>query len=268
MAKKYYLINLLLILIIAFLVNENYREWTSPPPAGKETAGSKQKTMVPVSSSPAGKKEMPNPAVFQSVSDKNIFSPDRKEFPVALAKPEITKPPVRPNLQLFGVAVGPELRTAMVNNPTRRADRGERETITVREGDRVGEYKVATITEDRITLESSGDSFDVLLYDPTKPKKRPAVATITPPLPSTPAPPRPGVATITPPRPPTPAPPSASTTSTRPTRLYTPPARQDLPGRTMTSPQIPRTTIPSAPARRRPRPDTAEEDDSDDDDDS
>jgi hypothetical protein len=248
MAKKYYLINLLLILIIAFLVDENYKEWTSPPPAGKETAGSKQKTMLAMSSSPAGKKEMPAPAVFQSVSDKNIFSPDRKEFPVALAKPEIRKPPVRPNLQLFGVAVGPEFRSAMINNPTRRADRGERETITVREGDRVGEYKVATITEDRITLESSGDSFDLLLYDPAKQKKRPAVApTTTPP-------------------PPTPTPPSVSTTSTTPPRLYTPPARKDLPARTMTRPQIPRTSIPSAPARTLPVPGTNEEDDSNDDD--
>ncbi len=92
MAKKYYLINLLLILIIAFLMDENYREWTSPPPAGKETAGSKEKKMVAVLSSPAEKKEMPAPAVFGSVSDKNIFSPDRKEFPIPLT-PEATKKP-------------------------------------------------------------------------------------------------------------------------------------------------------------------------------
>lgn len=235
------------------------------PACGKETAASKQKAMVAMSSSPAGKKEMPAPAVFQSVSDKNIFSPDRKEFPVALIKPEITKPPVRPNLQLFGVVVGPEFRSAMINNPTRRADRGERETITVREGDRVGEYKVATITEDRITLESSGDSFDLLLYDPAKQKKRPTVAPTTTPPPPTPTPPRPGVATITTPRPPTPAPPSVSTTSTTPSRLYTPPARRDLPGGTITRPQIPRTTIPSAPARTLPVPGANEEDDSDDD---
>ena len=249
MAKKYYLINLLLILIIAFLMDENYKEWTNPLPAGKEPVGSKQKTMVAMSSSTAGKKEKLDPAVFQSVSNKNIFSPDRKEFPVALVKPEIGKPPSRPNIELFGIAVGPEFHSAMINNPTRRADRGERETITVREGDQVGEYKVVTITEDRITLESSGDSFDVMLYDSAKPKKRPAVAATTTPTSPTA-------------RPPTPTPPSVSTTSPRP-RLYTPPARKDLPERTMTRPQTPRTTIPAAPARAIPVPGTSEEEDDD-----
>lgn len=251
MAKKYYLINLLLILITVFLVEKNYREWMSPLPAEKETAGSKQKTMVAVSSSPAGKKEMPDPAVFRSVSDKNIFSPDRKEFPVALVKPESMKPPARPNLELFGVAVGPEFHSAIINNPTRRADRGERETITVIEGDRVGEYKVATITEDRITLESPNDSFDVLLYDPVKQKRRPAVAPPT-----------------TPP-PPTPTPPPVSTTPPVP---YTPPAitrppatGSQIPRATMTRPQIPRTRIQAPPARTLPVAGTDDEQDSSDD---
>lgn len=265
MAKKYYLINLLLILIIVFLMEKNYREWTSSLPGGKETAGSQQKTMLAVSSFPAGKKELSTPAAFQSVSDKNIFSPDRKEFPVALVKPEIRKPPVRPDLQLFGVAVGPEFRSAMINNPTRRADPGGRETITVREGDRVGEYKVTKITEDRLMLESSSDSFDLLLYDPTKPMKRPVGAPTKSPPPPTPTSPRPAVAATTTPPLPTPVPPSVPTT---PPRLYRPPARQDLPARTMTMPQIPRTTIPSAPARALPIPGSnKEESDARDDDD-
>ena len=244
---KTYLINLLLILIILFLMEKNYREWTSPLSARQETARLKQKTKLPVSSSTAGKKEMPASAVFQSISNKNIFSPGRKEFPVSVEKLEIGKPAVRPNLQLFGVAVGTEFRWAIINNPSRRAERGERETIAVREGDRVGEYKVATITEERITLESPGDSFDLLLYDPAKQKKRPAVAATTTPSP------------------PTPTPPSISTTATTPPRLYTPPAKKDLPGKTMTRPQIQRRTIPSAPARTLPVPGANEEDDSNDD---
>ena len=77
MTKKYYLINLFLILLIVFLMEKNYREWTSPLSARQETARLKQKTKLPVSSSTAGKKEMPASAVFQSISNKNIFSPDR-----------------------------------------------------------------------------------------------------------------------------------------------------------------------------------------------
>ena len=262
MTKKYYLINLLLILIIVFLIDKNYREWTRPLPPVKETAGSKQKTMLAVSSSPAGKKEMPDPAVFRSISDKNIFSPDRKEFPVAPVKPEIMKPPARPNLELFGVAVGPDFHSAMINNPTRRADRGERDVITVREGDRVGEYKVATITEDRIKLESSTDSFDVLLYDPAKRKKRPMAAPPTTPTPPTPTPPPVSTA---PPRPSTPP------AITRPPVITPPPGVVSsptppggIPGRTMTRPQTPRTRIQAPPARTLPVPSTEAEDDSDD----
>jgi hypothetical protein len=189
MTKKFFLINFVLSLVIIFLAERNYREWTSPLPAVKEIADSRQKTIAPVSPSPEWKKEVPNTTIVRLLSDKNIFSPDRKEFPVAQVTPEIVKPPVRPNLQLFGVAVGPEFLSAIINNPTRRADRGERETMSVRKGDRVGEYKVAAITEDRITLESSDDTFDVLLYDPKRKKRGPAVASQTTPTPPVAAPP-------------------------------------------------------------------------------
>jgi len=264
MAKKYSLINLLLVLIIAFLVNENYRERTAPPPAGRGAAASKQKSGEPVSYSSAREKEKPDPAVFRSVSEKNIFSSNRKEFPVPLT-PEPTKksPLVRPNVQLFGVAIGEEFHAALITNPTRRTDKGERETMTVKEGQRVGEYSVAKILPDRITLELSGDSFDVLLYDPTKPKKRPAVVSTTSPPPAPPIPPRPAVAATTTPPPPAPSPPAVSATSPTPSRLYTPPARRDLPGRTITRPEVPRTTLPSAPARTLPVPDPGAEEEDD-----
>ena len=193
MMKKYTIITFVLILIIAFLVMENYKEWTKPAPAAKENVLSKQKpTVLPaVSQSGAVKKEVPAPASFKSVSDKNIFSPDRKEFPIPLVTEAKKPPPVRPNLQLFGVAVGEGFKSAVITNPTRRPN--ERETMTVREGDRVAEYKVANIVDDRLTLESSGDSFDVLLYDPSKQKKRPVVASTPSPTPVQPpsVPPRP-----------------------------------------------------------------------------
>lgn len=238
MARKYYLINLLLILIIVFLVKKNYREWRSPLAVREESASSKQRTMVVVSSSPAGKKEIPDPAVFRSVSEKNVFSPDRKEFPVLLVNPAIKKPPVRPNVQLFGVTLGPDFHSAIINNPTRRADKGERETITVIEGDRVGEYKVTSITEDRITLESSGDSFDVVLYDPAKQTRLSAIA---------------------PTRTPTPPTPTVPPVYTPPPRPYTPPA--------MTRPQIPPTRSLVPPASTSLPPGQDEEDDSEDDED-
>ncbi len=256
MVKKYYLIHLLLILIIVFLMQKNYEEWTSSLPAWKETAGSKQKKNVAVLPSPAREKAIQNPAAYRPVSDKNIFSPDRKEFPVLLVNPQAGRPPARPVVELYGVGVGPEFHSALVSNLTRRADRGDRETISVKLGDRVGEYKVAAIREDRITLESSADSFDVLLYDPAKPKKRPAVVSTKTPTPPTPIPP---AVSKTPPRPYTPPAAARSPVTTPPPGVVNPSA---LPGRirggTIRRPQIP-------PARTRPVPDTDDEEDNDED---
>ena len=106
----------------------------------------------------------------------------------------------RPNVTLYGVVVADEFSSAVINNLSRRAEKGERETMSVKIGDKVGEYHVAKILGDRINLEAEGDSFDVLLYDPARPKKPPVV---------TPAPaPRPSPTPTTPPRPFTPPSPS------------------------------------------------------------
>lgn len=49
--------------------------------------------------------------------------------------------------------------------------------MTLKAGDRIGEYKLAKILSDRITLEAEEDTFEVLLYDPGVPKRRSDVRT-------------------------------------------------------------------------------------------
>ena len=44
--------------------------------------------------------------------------------------------------------------------------------MTVKLGDQIGEFKLAKILPDRITMEAAGDSFEVLLYDPRTPKTK------------------------------------------------------------------------------------------------
>lgn len=226
MSKRFYLINFFLILIIVFLSVKNYKEWTHPSPKGKEATAQKQKTNVSSASASmvglVGGKEIPSPANFKQISDKNIFNPERKEYPVPLTPSDVKKPVVRPNIMLYGVAIGGEFHSAVVNNPGRRIDKGERETMTVMVGDKVGEYTVAKILEDRITMETAEDSFDVLLYDPSRQKKRPVVpmgpTRITPSAPPTPAPILPPASSVPPPRPFTRAP-----AGTSPPPLITPP---------------------------------------------
>jgi hypothetical protein len=208
MSRRFWLINLLLIFILVLLSVKVYEVWTRPNTRGLEPVTSKAK---PVTSSPSvsvgGKKETAPPKGFQSISEKNLFSPERKEFPI-LASPGGGKGSGRPTVVLYGVTLGEDYQAALVTNPGRRPERGDRETMSVKVGDKVGEYQVAKISADRITLENEVDSFEVLLYDASQPKKRPAAPTPPPPTTArpTPTPRTPTPSPGTPPRPVTPSP--------------------------------------------------------------
>ena len=122
------------------------------------------------------------------ISEKNIFSPERKDFPITPL--EQTKTNVHPQVILYGVTIAGDFQAASLVNPGRPLKKGERETMTVKIGEKIGEYKLAKIQPDRITMESNGDSLEVLLYDSRNPKKRMEVkaevkpATVTSPQPS------------------------------------------------------------------------------------
>ncbi len=230
MPKKFYwVIDFFLILIVLFLSTKNYEEWINPKPKEKGVVASKPRAAVPPIPVPAARKgEALAPASFKLISEKNLFSPDRKEFPVPMGPEtkDVRRPMVRPTLTLYGVAIGKEFSSAMINNPTRK-DR-ERDTISVRVGDKVGEFTVIQILEDRITLESPGDSFDVLLYDASKPKKRVVPVPVTP-APARPSSPPPGVSPTPGPSPgvsPTPSPSPGVSPAPSPV-----PHGRELPGR-------------------------------------
>ena len=205
MSRRFWLLNLLLMFILVLLFVKVYEVWTRPKMRPLEPIASKPK---PVASSPSlsvgGKKEAAPAKGFQTISEKNLFSPERKECPI-LASPDGKKGSGRPNIVLYGVTLGGDYQAALITNPGRRPERGERETMSVKVGDKVGEYQVAKISADRVTLENEGDSFDVLLYDPSQPKKRP-VAPSPPIARPTPTPATPAPSPGTPPRPVTPSP--------------------------------------------------------------
>lgn len=207
---------LILLLAVLGLGFKNYEIWSRP-------AGAGIKREIPKKPEARTEKVLPGPAVaeilppeaYKAVAEKNLFHPDRQEFPVSAA-PDQTRPAARPQIQLYGILIGGDHQAATVVNPGRTLAKGERETKTVKVGDRIGEYSVAKIQEDRIVMESAGDSFEVLLYDPNAPKKRvevrtpaPQVAVTSsaagpspPPPPGTPAPPVAAIPPRTPPIPP------------------------------------------------------------------
>jgi hypothetical protein len=117
-----------------------------------------------------GVQKDPNPIRFHAfIAEKNIFSPERKDFPIA---PIQQRAAVRPQVVLYGVTIAGDYQAASIVSPGRPLMKGERETLTLKVGEKIGEYKLAKVLPDRITLQNTNDSFEVLLYDPRAPKKR------------------------------------------------------------------------------------------------
>jgi len=247
MSWRYGIFSLLLLVAVVLLALKNYGVWTQPMETLQEEGRTKKgETRVEGASVPGRQKETTSIASYISISEKNIFNPDRREF--SMTSPEQSKPMSRPQIILYGITIGKDYQAASLVHPGRPLQKGEREMITVKIGEKVGEYKLAKILPDRITMESGDDSFDVLLYDASTPKKRvvvrtevrPAEVKSTAPAPSPAAPvpvpkaaeaPKPGepprerVMEAPLPRPVTPSPPSYPSTlrGRRPVTPYVPP---------------------------------------------
>ena len=203
MSLKYIILNLLLMFVVLIVSLENYDTWTQRFELLPEHQETVKKSAAKVENSPAvgTNKEPTSLRSFIVISEKNIFSPERKDFPILTAGK--SNPVTRPQVILYGVTIAGDFQAVSLVNPGRPLRKGERETMTVKIGEKIGEYKLAKIQPDRITMESNGDSFEVLLYDSRNPKKRMEVKTeVKPPTASTqpaPAPPSPPAAAPAPP---------------------------------------------------------------------
>jgi hypothetical protein len=182
MSFKYGVLCLFLLFVIILLAIKSYEAWVQPleliPNKGTAKRSEAKAESVPVR---AVAKE-PTPVVpFSSIAEKNIFNPERKDFPIMVTPGIPVKPLARPQVTLYGVTIAGSYQAASIVQTGRPLQKGERETITLKLGERIGEYKLTKISSDRVTLETDGDSFEVFLYDPKMPKRRVAVRTETTP---------------------------------------------------------------------------------------
>jgi hypothetical protein len=242
MSLKYGALSLIALGIVLLLVFKNYEIWTQPiellPKTQREEMSSAEKKTEPFPTTVPAKDTLSIQS-YISIAEKNIFSQDRKDFSTP---GKGSKPMVRPQVILYGVTIVGDYRAASIANPGRSLPKGERETFTIRLGEKVGEYKLANISSDRITLEAEGDNFEVLLYDPRIPKKRTSVKTETKPTTVTTTPPATAgpIPKTTVPSPPPQAvvsPPLATGTPTSPPpiirrgrTIYSPPSRTPAQG--------------------------------------
>ncbi|MDP2972873.1 MAG: hypothetical protein Q8P64_27235 [Deltaproteobacteria bacterium] len=166
-----------------------------------EEGAKKTETKTEGSLPVAGTKKILSDMPYTALAEKNIFNPERKEFPIFPTE-TIKKPLARPQVVLFGVTIAGDYQSASIVQIGRSLRKGEREMLTLKVGERIGEFKLVSIMPDRINLEAEGDTFEVLLYDTAKPKTRTAVKTESKPVSITSTLPGPtGPSPIEPPRP-------------------------------------------------------------------
>jgi hypothetical protein len=231
MSFRYGILNLLVVLVVLVLFFENYDIWTQPAQWVPEREVVKKVEKKPEIPLPPGPQKEPTPVKsYVSIAEKNIFNPERKDFPVLVSpgvpgSEQMKKPVARPQIVLSGITTFGDYQSATISTPASPQRKGERETMTIKLGDKIGEYKLSKILPDRITMEAGEDSFEILLYDPKTPRQRSHVkteakpATVTTVAPGGPAAasPAPGLPGAVPPAPVTPPVPQ------RPAQAVTPP---------------------------------------------
>jgi hypothetical protein len=186
MSLKYGILSILLFIIIFLLALKNYGIWNHTTDILSERGSAKKSDTKTESPSTIGSSK--NPISIESyifIAEKNIFSPERKEFPI-IAPPstmaeQLKKPMARPQIILYGVMISDDYQSATIVNQSRPLQKGEREMMTLKIGEQVGEYKLVKILFDRIMLEAPEDTLEVLLYDSKTPKKRSDIKTASKP---------------------------------------------------------------------------------------
>lgn len=227
MSPRYAALSLVALSIIVLLIFKNYETWTRPIEITPERNTVRKQEAKIENRTASRPQRVEGPAQSNAIAGKNIFSPDRKDFPIQSSE---ARRLVRPQIILYGVTIGDGYQFASIANPGRPLLRGERETLSLKVGDKVGEYKLSKISSDRISLEAEGDAFEVLLYDPKAPKKRMDVKTETKPVTvtSSQASPQAGVAPSVTPKPSAPTPQLASPQVTAPSTPSTSPVPYNI----------------------------------------
>jgi len=172
MSFKYWMLCITLFIIVLFLAIESYDALTHPLNLMPDKAAAKKSGTRTENSSATGVVTKPTFAVsYNLIAEKNIFSPERKDFQ-GTGPGSSSKSLIRPEVILYGITIAGDYRSASMISPGRSLKRGERDMMTLRLGERIGEYKLTKVLSDRITLEAQGDTFEVFLYDAKAPKKR------------------------------------------------------------------------------------------------
>jgi hypothetical protein len=116
-------------------------------------------------------------SAYDTIVEKNLFSPDRMANITAQASPVVTED-LRisgEKVMLYGVVMIGNEKTAMINNPSKGSNVSEYRWV--KEGDSISNLSVAQITKDQIVLKDGFQQYHISLFDPDKERKKEAVRT-------------------------------------------------------------------------------------------
>ena len=119
---------------------------------------------APAAPTAAQKFELPPLDELQATRERPLFSPTRRPPEIA-AEPEAA-PPITESVslpfELTGIALGDEIRIAILHNKTTN------EELRVREGDKVDDWMLETVADRFILLRGDGRRLRVWLFDSAK----------------------------------------------------------------------------------------------------
>jgi hypothetical protein len=161
------LVDGLLLVAAAFLGVRLYETWSARTPAVPPEAPPAVSTEA--APSPAATSPRTPLTAFAVVAERNLFSPTRTE-----AAPEPPRPatgagapaPPAPKPRLYGVVLLAEGRGRAYLEDVQR-----RRVFAYSVGDLVGDARLEQIKPDRVVLRRGGETFEVLLADPSKPRQ-------------------------------------------------------------------------------------------------
>jgi hypothetical protein len=160
------LVDGLLLVTAAFLGVRLYGAWGDRPPAPPESAP------AVTAEAPAASPTAPAPApltAYAVVAERNLFSATRTETGPEPPRPgTATGPPAppAPKPRLYGIVLLPEGRGRAYLEDVRR-----RRVFAYSVGDVVGDSRLDQIKSDRVVMRRGTETFEVLLHDPSKPRR-------------------------------------------------------------------------------------------------
>jgi hypothetical protein len=161
-------LDVLLVVATGALAVQLHRASTVPPvplPAGPVATASGPAPAAERAPAPA----RPPASAFMVVAERNLFNSNRTETPPeppkAAAKAAAAAMPPPPKPRLYGIVVMPDGRARAYLEDVQR-----RKVFAYSVGDSIAESRVETIAADRVVLRRGGETYEVLLRDPAKPK--------------------------------------------------------------------------------------------------